>query len=249
MPSSGSKSRAASLQFNTTHWSVVRDAGGDVGEEATRAAREALCQAYWNPVVALLVTRGLQRADAEDLAQDFFHRLLSGERLARVQNTGTRFRVWLRQGVENFRISDFRRRSAAKRGGGATPLSIDQHEIPAGSDSNDHGTREAHAQVFDRAWAGAVVDAALLALRERYRSEGYERTFELLAPGVIPGGSTLDGAVLSQSLGVAPPAARKALERFRRRFREELRAQVALTVDDSDLVEDELRYLGRVLVG
>ncbi len=244
-------SQAGASLFLTTHWSVVRDAGGDVEASGTRRAREALCRAYWRPVVALLASRGLQRADAEDVAQDFFQRLLSGDRLARISSEGGRFRMWLRQAVENFRISAYRRRIAAKRGGGAAHLP--EHEArsvePPASVVPGMGARTAHARDFDRAWANAVVDAAVAALRERCVREGQERAFETLVACALPGGSTMGGDALAAGLGATPAAARKALERFRRRFRDALRAQVALTVSDPTTVEDELRYLRSMLAG
>ncbi len=237
---------AGGLRFMTTRWTVVREAGGPSDDEVVLKAREELCRIYWKPVFALLVARGLRRPDAEDTAQDFFQRLLAGERLARVSSEGARFRVWLRQAVENFCISAHRRRSAAKRGGGADHVEVEDHHLPAGSVESAQASSDNHARTFDRAWADAVLEAAVAALQLRYASDGQERLFAALAPYVQPDGDApLEN--LEKELELAPAAARKALERFRRRFREAIRTQVALTVAEPTAVDEEMRYLRDVL--
>jgi len=76
-------STSSSPVFATTHWSVVLTAGR--GEEQTRdLALEKLCRTYWYPLYAYARRCGHRPADAEDLTQGLFERLLSRGALADV---------------------------------------------------------------------------------------------------------------------------------------------------------------------
>src|SRR5688572_13411055 len=61
--------------FHTTHWSVVLAASEDDSEGAA-VALEQLCRAYWMPVFVYARRSGWNQQSAEDLTQEFFHRLL-----------------------------------------------------------------------------------------------------------------------------------------------------------------------------
>lgn len=240
-----STSAPGEIHFHTTSWTVVREAGGAAGTQAARAAQEELCRSYLRPVRALLRARGLSRQDAEDITQEFFQRILSGDRLARLNEDGARFRVWLRRGLENHCISHHRHRRAAKRGAGAEHVEIEDHHVPAGKAQQDASIAQALA--FDRAWAATVIDSAVTMLRRRYELDGQARLFEILAPCIDPASEQELGPVVAAELSVDQPAARKTIERFRRRFRDAIRHRVSLTVALPGEVEDEMRYLRQVL--
>lgn len=231
--------------FHTTSWTVVREAGGLGEESATQRAREELCRSYWKPVVALLRTRRLTRHDAEDVAQDYFQHIMTGGRLARLNEDGARFRVWLRKGVENFMISEYRRRGTQKRGGNAEHIEINEAHVPLGQEAEEMSSQ---ALVFDRVWASTIVEAAIEHLRERYVLEGQVRMFNLISQHVRPGVDGDSPAHLAAELGIEAATARKAMERYRRRFRDAIRTLVARTVADPCEVEDEMRYLRRILL-
>jgi RNA polymerase sigma-70 factor (ECF subfamily) len=77
--------------FATTQWTTVLAAGhGDA--PAARAALERLCGRYWYPLYAYVRRRGYAPADAEDLTQGFFERLLRLQSLAEVAPERGRFR-------------------------------------------------------------------------------------------------------------------------------------------------------------
>ena len=67
---------AGSPHFATTRWSVVCAAGASAEPATRRGALETLCRAYWRPLYAYARRRGLRAAEAEDLVQGFFARLL-----------------------------------------------------------------------------------------------------------------------------------------------------------------------------
>jgi hypothetical protein len=62
--------------FATTHWSVVL-ATRDVEPDRARQALERLCATYWYPVYACVRRFGKDHAEAEDITQGFFERILS----------------------------------------------------------------------------------------------------------------------------------------------------------------------------
>ena len=64
-------------QFDTTQWSLVRAAKPDeVSRSRARKALEELCRVYWYPLYAFVRGRGYSAADAQDLTQAFFTRII-----------------------------------------------------------------------------------------------------------------------------------------------------------------------------
>src|SRR5438128_1018527 len=84
----------AARWFATTHWSVVLAAGHSSLPNAD-AALETLCRTYWFPLYAYVRRKGYQVDDAKDLTQQFFARLLQGERIALADSARGRFRTFL----------------------------------------------------------------------------------------------------------------------------------------------------------
>src|SRR5262249_4483224 len=81
-------------QFTTTHWSAVRMAGSDSAPGA-KPALENLCRAYWYPLYTYVRRKGYAEEDAKDLTQQFFTRLLQGDRLTLADPARGRFRTFL----------------------------------------------------------------------------------------------------------------------------------------------------------
>src|SRR5947209_3238031 len=91
MPGQGS-------QFLTTQWTVVLSSS----EDDAKRALEQLCQTYWRPIFAFVIKRGYPYADAQDLTQDFFVRILEGDLLKRADPKRGRFRSLLLKSLQNF---------------------------------------------------------------------------------------------------------------------------------------------------
>ena len=103
--------------FRTTHWSVVLEAREGATAGAPRAL-ELLCRSYWYPLYAFVRRRGVSVADAQDLTQEFFARLLQRDFLRNVAREKGKFRTFLLSSLNNFLVSEWHRGQAAKRGGG-----------------------------------------------------------------------------------------------------------------------------------
>lgn len=174
--------------FHTTNWTQFIAASGN--SPLARQALRELCETYYAPV-ELFVRRfrfgrnEVQSDDARDMTHEFFAKLLKGTALAMWMPHAVRFRSYLLGAVKNFLSDQFDRERAIKRGGGQTPLSLDQHE----SDS-EFGASAALEVAdpqgvppdawFDRQWALTVVEQAIASLRTDAEARGEISTFEVL---------------------------------------------------------------------
>lgn len=229
--------------FPPTQWSVVLAAGGGENPPAARAL-DSLCRTYWVPLYAFVRRSGYASADAEDLTQQFFARLLAGEGLRTADPSRGRFRTFLLTSLQRFLVSEWRRGQALKRGENQL-IRVD----PARAEeligvANPGRSPETE---YDRQWADQVLRQALARLSEEYVADGKARLYEQLR-GQVWGVAEASGGDLASELGLTEGALRVAVHRLRRRFRELLRAEVAATVVREGDVDDELRYLAGLLV-
>src|ERR1700733_2432069 len=109
--------------FPTTKWTLIfraRLPGSEAG-----AAIEELCRDYWFPIYTFLRRRGHSRADAEDLTQGFFQKLIEDGLFQTAQRDKGRLRSLLLAALEFFLVDQFRHGNALKRGGGKAIVSIE----------------------------------------------------------------------------------------------------------------------------
>lgn len=227
--------------FVTTRWSVVVSAQGNDSPEAARAL-EHLCQAYWYPLYAHVRRLGHGPADAEDLTQAFFAKLLEKGWLAVADRDRGRFRSFLLGSLKHFLANEWDRARALKRGGRVQIISLD---APVGEDRlrQEPATANTLEREFDRRWALALLDTVLGRLEREYAEQGKAALFQQLK-GTLGGDRAASAhAQLARSLAMSEGAVRVAAHRLRRRYRELLRLEIAPTVATADEVEDELRQL------
>lgn len=229
--------------FATTHWSVVL-AAAQPDAPGHDAALEQLCQTYWYPVYGFIRRRGSPPADAEDLTQEFFARLLAKEWLASVEENGNRFRSFLLTMVSRFLANQYDRSTAAKRGGGVRLLQLEQAENRFQAEAPDRESAERH---FDRHWALAVMDAALQRLREEVETSPRHAAFEALSAFLSREPAPGEYDAVAVRLNMNTGAVAVAVHRLRRRYRELVRTLIAATVTHPSEVETELQYLIDVL--
>jgi RNA polymerase sigma-70 factor (ECF subfamily) len=231
---------APGADFRTTRWTQVSRAKADSPEG--RRALADLCNAYYEPVAAFLRCE-LRDADAaRELAHDFFANMLAGGAIARAERERGRFRSYLLGAVKHF-LSH--RREAArrlKRGGGAEDISLNQTDAGEARALADAGVLSPDA-AFDRQWALTVVARALESLRAECAAGGRLDFFEQVKPWLTGDAARGDQAALAARCGMDAGALKAAVHRLKRRFRQLLKAEVAGTLDDPGLVEDEMRDL------
>jgi RNA polymerase sigma-70 factor (ECF subfamily) len=229
------------MTFHTTRWSVVRTAGTAPPAER-RAALETLCQSYHAPVLAFVRKRSQDGAEAEDLAQAFFTRLLEKDELRRADPERGRFRSFLLAALQHFLANEAEQRRAVKRGGGNAPASLDG-EAGVGLEPRTSDTPE---REFERAWARAVLTRALERLAEEQRAAGKEALFRELAPRLGSDEERVPHAEIARAAGTSENASRVALHRLRRRLAELVRDEVRETVGPGE-IEDEVHVLRAAL--
>jgi RNA polymerase sigma-70 factor (ECF subfamily) len=228
------------VRFPTTSWSIVIAAGGNPSTEA-RDALAALCQAYWRPLHEYVLYQGYGTEDAQDLTQEFFTRLIEKNYSAQADRRRGRFRSFLLGAARHFLASEARYSRAQKRGGGEPPLSL-EFETPEGDLRVEPRNDLTPDKIFERRWALTVIDRALEGLRD-------VKHFERLNFCLTGGGAGVSYSVLAAELGLTEGALKQQVRRLRRRFGELVRAEIALTVESEDQIDEELRYLLAVIGG
>jgi RNA polymerase sigma factor (sigma-70 family) len=230
--------------FATTHWSVVLAAANEDTPEAA-AALERLCRIYWYPIYAYVRREGHSPADAQDLTQEFFARLLARNSLARVAPEKGKFRSFLLAALRHF-LSDHRDWvRAAKRGGGVEVLSLDAQEAEERYRLEPVDRLDAE-KIYERRWAMALLKQAQDRLREEAEAAGKAEWFERLR-SFVAGDNDVACGEAAKELGLTESAFRGAVYRLRERYRALVREEIARTVADASEVEAEIRYLITVM--
>jgi RNA polymerase sigma-70 factor (ECF subfamily) len=233
--------------FATTHWSVVL-AAKEGGSDQASAALESLCRAYWPALNAYIRREGYDPAEAEDLTQEFFARILAKDFLDHLHDQRGKFRSFLLTFLKHFLSEERRRAGAQKRGGGRIISSLDATDAE-GVRVHEPADEMTPAQAFDLRWAQAVMERSVDRLREEFAARGQTDLFETLQDYQPrePGGPTY--AELGVRFGLSEGAVKSIVKRMRQRHRELLREEIAHTVSRPEEINEELRHLRAALAG
>jgi RNA polymerase sigma factor (sigma-70 family) len=228
--------------FAATRWTMVLAAAGRKSGAARRRALEELAQAYWYPLYAFIRRQGHPAAQAEDLTQEFFARLLEKKALASVDREKGKFRSFLLASVKNFLANEWDKSQTLKRGGGKPLVALDALDAEARY-ALEPADRLTPDRLFERRWALAVLDLVLARLQQEYVDRGDAATFEALKSSLTGEADGPTYGTIAQRLGMTEGAVKVAAHRLRKRYREFLRDEIVQTVADPDLVDDEIRHL------
>lgn len=232
--------------FATTRWTLVLAAARTPSPESA-AALETICRTYWYPLYAYARRSGLQASDAEDMTQEFFRHLLEKHWLANADREKGRLRSFLVTALKHFMAKEWRRASAQKRGGGQTPVPIDT-TFAESRYASVPCTEIVADELFDRQWAMTLLEVTLERLEKEYAGVGRAAQFAGLKVCLTGGQETIDYGEVSTLLGMNEGAARVAVHRLRKRFREVYREEIVQTLPEGADPDDEMRHLGRALV-
>jgi RNA polymerase sigma-70 factor (ECF subfamily) len=229
-------------QFHTTRWSLV------IAAPHSPEALAFLCQDYWQPLYGFVRRNGYDLHAAQDLTQAFFERLLDKNYLEAANRERGRFRSFLLASLKHFLANERKAARAQKRGGGAAHLSIDFQRAEEAylAEPADERTAE---QIFEQQWAVLLLERVLARVAEDFDRTGKTAEFAQLKDCLAAGQAHRPYAEIAAELGTSEAAVKMAVHRLRKRYRELLREEVALTVVDADDVEDELRQLFTTLAG
>jgi RNA polymerase sigma-70 factor (ECF subfamily) len=230
--------------FATTHWTMVLNAGRSDSTSARNALTQ-LCQTYWYPLYAYLRRRGVSPADAEDLTQGFFARLLELNSLADVRREKGKFRSFLLASLNHFLSDEWDRQRAQKRGQGRV-ISLDACAAEARWSREPADTLTPES-LFERKWAMTLLETVVQRLQRNYESAGKGPLFMALRFSIAGEKPDAPYAKLSADLGLSEPALRVAVHRLRQRYRQLLREEIAQTVATEAEVDAEIQHLYRAL--
>ncbi|MGZ8939907.1 MAG: RNA polymerase sigma factor [Limisphaerales bacterium] len=231
--------------FVTTQWSLVVATREGDSSGASEALND-LCRAYWPPLYSYIRRQGHDVAEAQDLTQEFFSRLLQRDYLARVDQQRGKFRSFLLAYVKHFLSEQLEKARAQKRGGGQKLLSLNASEGEEGylSEPVDELTPE---QVFERRWVQTILQRVFDRLAVEYVKGGKAGLFEELKDFQPRQSGSLTYAQIGARLGTTEAAVKSAMQRLRQRHREILREEIAQTVTSTNEVEEEIRHMREVL--
>ncbi len=226
-------------RFATTHWSLVVHAGL---EDSTLAeeALAGLCRAYWPPLYAYVRRRGHSVHDAQDLTQAFFARVLEQGWIRRADPGKGRFRTFLLTALQRFLSDEWDRARAQKRGGGLSPLPLDALEAGYRSQA---ATALSADLLYDRQWALSLLERTLTRLEAEFTQAGRASEFAALKPFLTADPASIAYADAARAIGLGEGAARVAVHRLRKRYRERFREEIAQTVVSAGEIDSELRHL------
>ncbi len=223
--------------FATTRWTMVRAAG-----EAADGALESLCTAYWFPLYAYVRRHGFSKEDAEDLTQAFFAKLLERQDFAGLKQENGRFRAFLLAALKNFLSNERDRAGRLKRGGNITHFSLDWQSADTQFRIADSEQVSPDA-AYDREWAVALLERVLSELHKESVKAGKGERFEQLKSYLTMDKGEIPYASAAAALGMDEGAVRVAVHRLRKYYRDLLRKEVADTLADPAMVDEELAVL------
>jgi len=228
--------------FTTTHWSMVLSAASGSSSLEADAALSQLCRKYWPPLYSFLRWRGDPKHDAEDLVQGFFCRLLSKQYLIGVDPRKGKFRSFLLASIQNFTANEGRYWRTQKRGGEMDFISLDKI-VALETELQLADSTLPPAYTFERQWAHNILELVFTKLKAYYVKQEKLNLFEALKPLLDGDKLELPYSDLAMTIGMNESALKTEVCRFRKLFRKFSRQEVANTLADPTLVDEELRVL------
>lgn len=223
----------------------------DAGRASSPTAEQALatlCETYWYPLYAFVRRQGYESANAQDLTQGFFLRLLEKRDFADVNREKGRFRSFLLASLKHYLINEWDKARAVKRGGGRPQLSLEFE-----SAESRYSLQPAHGQtaevIFDREWALTMLDCVRSRLASEHADDDRRDQYEQLHIYLTGEATSLSYREAGERLSMTEGAVKVAVHRLRRRFRELLREQIAQTVATEAEIDDEIGALFQALRG
>jgi RNA polymerase sigma-70 factor (ECF subfamily) len=215
---------------------------------AGRRALAELCEAYYDPVAEFLRCELRDGDAARDLAHDFFTNTLGGGAIIHAEQQRGRFRSYLLGAVKHFLSHHREAARRLKRGGGAESFSLNDTDAAEARSIPDGRVLSPDA-AFDRQWALTVLNRGLDAVRSECEAAGREAFFDRVKPLLT--GDTVHGeqAGLAVECGMNLVAFRMAVHRMKKRLRECVKREVAGTLDDPAMVQEEMQTLFAALGG
>ncbi len=227
--------------FITTQWTAIVAAGADE-TSVSSVALEELCRSYWFPLYSHVRRKGHSEDEAKDLTQEFFAVLLEKNYVGQANRDKGKFRSFLLASLNHFLCNEWDKKKALKRGGDRTFLSLDDDSAEERFQLT-HSSELSPEEEFDKSWAIAVLEHAMIGLEKELLAAGKEETFAQLKPFLSTKPAKGEYEQLAPKIGMTANAIGVAVKRLRERYRSLIRAEIANTLTDTGSVEDEMSHL------
>jgi len=143
-------------------------------------------------------------------------------------------------------VNEQERVMSIKRGEGGLAIPLDALVARERTDPEPADVLNAD-RIYERRWALTVLEQVLYRVGEEYHTAGNDRLFDRFKELLAEEPDGISQAQIGAELRMTENAVKQAYHRFRRRYRELLREQIAHTVAVPGDIEDELRHLIAVL--
>jgi len=237
--------------FPTTHWTNIFEArSGD--EPGRQNALGELLTRYWKPVYCYLRSKGHPHEEAKDLTQSFFQEVVLGRGLVqKADRARGRFRTFLLTALNRYATSVHRAEQAKRRMPEGGLIHLDGIE---GSNNLVPVHYPTAREVFDYAWASALLDQVLAEVAKECHAKGRNTYWEVfrarvLAP-ILDNAQAPPLADVCKQFGVDnEPKASQMIFSVKELFRKVARRHIRQLVRCDDEVDDEIQYLMKILSG
>jgi RNA polymerase sigma factor (sigma-70 family) len=233
--------------FPATRHSIIAAIQGHDSFEKSRGL-DAITAAYWKPIYKYLRLRwNLDLADAQDLTQEFFTRLIEKDFLNGYDASQGRLRTYLRTCADRLFLKQSRDAQRAKRGGGMDNAYLDFDEAERELARTNLSRSNAMEEQFEREWVRSLFALALERLHSKYAGSKKMVYFHLFERHDLAEdeGSRLSYAQLAAEFGLSVTDVTNYLASARRQFRQCVLDQLR----DMTASEEEFQSEARALLG
>ncbi len=233
--------------FPVTHWTMVRAARSEDPAEA-KQAMDQLCGHYWYPIYAFLRRSGHSAANAEDLTQSFFQRLIERNTIQSMQHEDNKLRSFLLGCLKQMLSDQARHDNTQKRGGLRPHVSFDEMGAEERYALEPQDSRDPET-LFYRTWAHELIAKMVGKLKASFTKSRRPEVFDMLLPFVTLEEEPPSYRDIATRIGSSEASSRILVCRQREKFRELLTEEIALTTLSPAEHGEEMIWLRGVLAG
>lgn len=191
----------AGYLFPSTDWMLI-SAVQDRSHPECQPALDRFARLYWEPAYRFLRTSGCPEQEAEDIAQEFFTRLLDSNWIQKARPQRGPFRAYLRELLRNVLADQTSpRRLPRQKLFERRQLSLETL-ASKGERCYEPLAGETPDQAFDRAFARSVIQAVWQELKENCETEGREDWYKVFT------------ATYPEDIWTEPPSQQAVAEKF-----------------------------------
>jgi len=211
-----------------------------------RASFEEICRRYWKPVYAYVRAAWTKNNEsAKDLTQAFLLWLLEDGRLKAFDPARGHFRAYLKVLLRSFVSHHERALQAAKRGGGAAQLSL--NDDLSGLEKHLSGRTDLDPDaLFERVWKTELVARSVEALKATCAARGWTQAFRIFESyDLLPDAERPTYQQLAATFKIPDGEVKNHLYRMREELRREIRSELAQSgLSGRDLDDEWNRLFG-----